>query len=95
MTQLAKYVRGSNRTPEQQDEIYKRIGELYALEQRFKNERLRLQSIVDNDVSMVHVGVVLEIDRELLALEPDCYGIKVRNLSSNKVEYVTKAQLRK
>lgn len=95
MSQLARYVKGANIAPQTQDDIYKRIGELYSAEQRFKSERLRLQSLVDNDVSMVHTGEVLEIDKELLALEPDGYCVKVRNLTTNRIEYLTKAQLRK
>jgi len=91
----AKYVKGEQLSPTETESLIKQCADLYQAELKLRNARLRIQSRLDYDVSFVHVGEVLELDRELLAEQPDSYCIKVRNTHSKRIEYITKQQLRK
>ena len=93
----AKYVKGSaNYSTSQIEAMKKELAYMARLQQAVTDRICMLTDAITgcNQVSFVHVGEVVEIDRELLAEEPDSYAIAIRNQSSHKIDYVTKAMLR-
>ena len=95
--QQAKYVKGSRSyTASQIEAMKKELAYMARLQSAVTDRICMLTDAItsDLDVSFVHVGDVVEIDRELLAEEPEAFAIAIRNHSSRKVDYVTKAMLR-
>ena len=101
----AKYVLNNARlTDEQRTQAQAELNRLLHLQSAIASRVCMLSDMLNNDnnVSMVHRGEVLELDRELLAEEPDSYCIKVlrhgaivRGKMKTYVDYIRKQDLRK
>ena len=101
----AKYVLNNERlTAEQKEQAQKEMSYLLRLQCAIASRVCLLSDILtnDNNVGMIHRGEVLELDRELLAEEPDSYCIKVlrygpivRGEMKTRIDYIRKSDLRK
>ena len=101
----AKYVLNNARlTAEQREQSQAELNRLLHLQNAISSRVCLLSDMLtnDNQVGMIHRGEVLELDRELLAEEPDSYCIKVlrygatvRGKASRRIDYIRKSDLRK
>ena len=101
----AKYILESARLTEQERQhMQAEVNYLLRLQCAIASRVCLLSDMLtnDNNVGMIHRGEVLELDRELLAEEPDSYCIKVlrhgpivRGHMQTHVDYIRKSDLRK
>lgn len=71
-----------------------RLTYLQNLRHKITKEICNLESSL-TPVTMVQTAKVIELDRDILAEEPQAYCIKARNLHNGRIVYLTKSQLRK
>ena len=105
--QIAKYILQSDNkmTDAQRKIICTELHGLLRWRDAINAQIRRCENILDDalSVGMIQTGEVLEIDRELLAIEPDAYCIKVsrrgiihhgKNVKP-RIDYLRKCDLRK
>ena len=105
--QIARYVleQTDRMTDAQRKTVCTELHGLYRWRDAINEQIRRCENILNDELSvgMIQTGEILEIDRELLAIEPDAYCIKVsrrgiiqhgKNVKP-RIDYLRKCDLRK